>query len=307
MPGSPRSWNPKEWEQHVQRLLKRHYSTAPGSYNEVPDTVKGDCGVEGFATDGTAYQCYAAQQWINAADLLKRQKNKVTIDIGKFIRNKRELCEIFGTVKIRQWNLVVPYWNDKDLKKHANAKASEVREAGCTHTEKDFSISIITDGDFEVELALLSKLDLYQFDAAAPTVQPTALAQWMQGKKNLPMVQNLIRKSKLIGAGKAHRLHENFQARIVAQYIGGAIVLGRLEHELPEVYQKVIEYKTSREDSLQSESFTTTKVPAAFFESTLQDYREELQTVPGISHRVAGILAREAVSDWLLNCPMDFD
>src|SRR6266403_852238 len=123
MPGDSRPWNPKEWEKHFQRLLKKRYSHTPGTYQEVPDTVKGDCGIEGFATDGTAYQCYAAQQWAGPGDLLKKQKNKITIDIGKFVRNEQELCELFGTVRITQWNLVVPYWSDKDLKKHANSKA----------------------------------------------------------------------------------------------------------------------------------------------------------------------------------------
>ena len=116
-----------------------------------------------------------------------------------------------------------------------------------------------------------------------------------------------MRKASQIGAGKADHRREKFEARIVAQYIGGAIVLGRLEKELPEIYEKVIEYKVTREANLEAESYSTNKVPAEFFQSTLQDYRSELRTVPGISDRVADTLAREAVSDWLLNCPMDFD
>ena len=307
MPGDTRPWNSKEWEKHVQRLLKQRYCKPPGTYQEVPDTVKGDCGVEGFAQDGTAYQCYAAQQWLNPNDLVKKQKNKITADIAKFIRNEDAFCKIFGHVKIRQWNLVVPYWSNKDLKMHANAKALEVRERKLKHTQKNFAISILTADDFAVEVALLAKLDLYQFDVAAPPTESDRLAKWMKGRSNLSLVSNLERKAARIGAGKSQQLKEKFQARIVAQYIGGDIVLCRLEQELTEVYGKVIEYKVARETNLEAESYATTKVPAEFFESTLQEYRTELQSVPGISPRVADILAREAVSDWLLNCPMDFD
>lgn len=64
------------WLQHVQGLLKKRY-THPGTYQKVPDTAKGDCGIEGFATDGTAYQCYAAQHWTGANDLCKKQKSKI--------------------------------------------------------------------------------------------------------------------------------------------------------------------------------------------------------------------------------------
>ena len=307
MAGDARPWNPKEWEKHVQLLLKKRYAHPPGTYQEVPDTVKGDCGVEGFAQDGTAYQCYSAQQWINPEDLLKKQKNKISADIAKFIKNADELCKLFGEVKIAQWNLVVPYWANKDLKKHANKKASEVREEHLKHAANNFSVSILTGDDFAVEGKLLAQLDLYQFDALHPCVSPSDLAAWMAGKTNLTLVANLTRKAALIGANKSSHLREKFQARIVAQYIGGSIVLGKLEQELPEVYGKVIEYKVAREADLEAESYSTTKVPAEFFQSTLQDYQAELRGVPGISRRAADTLAREAVSDWLLNCPMDFD
>jgi hypothetical protein len=307
MAGDARPWNSKEWEKHVQLLLKKRYAHPPGTYQEVPDTVKGDCGIEGFAKDGTAYQCYASQQWMSPEDLLKKQKNKITVDIGKFLKNEDELLELFANVRISQWNLVVPYWSNKDLKKHANKKAAEVQKENPKHTAKNFAISILTADDFAVEVRLLAQLDLHQFDAAAPPVPPSKLSAWMAGKKNLSLVANLTRKAALIGANKSESLREKFQARIVAQYIGGSIILGMLQEELPEVYAKVIEYKVAREADLEAESYLTTKVPAEFFQSTLQDYRSELRGVPGISPRTADILAREAVSDWLLNCPMDFD
>lgn len=269
--------------------------------------MKGDCGIEGFASDGTAYQCYAAQQCMGPDELLKKQRNKMTIDIGKFIKNEKELREIFGTIKISQWNLVVPYWNNKDLIKHANKKAAEVEALSLSHASSNFAISILTGDDFEVERALLGNLSLYHFDVAAPAVQPDELDSWIQDNENLTLVNNLARKAKSINAGRAGYLREKFQARIVAQFIGGSVVLGRLEQELPEVYQRVIEYKVSREANLEAETYVTTKVPAEFFRQTLEEYRSELSGVPGISGRVADTLAREAVADWLLRCPMEFD
>ena len=307
MPGDPRSWNPKEWEKHVQLLLKKRYAHPPGSYQEVPDTVKGDCGVEGFGQDGTAYQCYAAQMWASPEDLLKKQKNKITADIAKFVKHEEELCEIFGSTRISQWNFVVPYWSNKDLKKHANEKAIEVRQKELKHAANKFAISILTAEDFIVEVRLLAQLNLYQFDVAAPPVPPTELAAWMNGKDNLSFVGNLSRKARIINAAKSQQQRERFQASIVAQYIGGNIILGKLEQEQPEIYGKVIRYKAAREASLETESYLTTKVPAEYVHATLADYRQELQQVPGISPRVADTLAREAVSDWLLNCLMDFD
>jgi len=86
---------------------------------------------------------------------------------------------------------------------HANAKALEVRERKLKHTQKNFAISILTADDFAVEVALLAKLDLYQFDVAAPPTESDRLAKWMKGRSNLSLVSNLERKAARIGAGKS--------------------------------------------------------------------------------------------------------
>jgi hypothetical protein len=36
MPGDTRPWNSKEWEKHVQRLLKQRYCKPPGTYRIRP-------------------------------------------------------------------------------------------------------------------------------------------------------------------------------------------------------------------------------------------------------------------------------
>ena len=145
MPGDSRPWKPKAWEQYVQRLLKRHYASPPGTYQEVPDTVKGDGGIEGFAADRHRVPVLRSSRMEYRPHLfLKHQKNKITEDIGKFIKNKAPCEKLFGTIKIGHWNFVVPYWNDKELKKHANDKADLVRSKGLRHVGTNFLISILT-------------------------------------------------------------------------------------------------------------------------------------------------------------------
>lgn len=305
MPGDPRPWNPKRWEEHIQLLLKRRYP--PGHYQHVPDTVGGDLGVEGFAIDGTAYQCYAAQECVTAADLLFKQKNKITADIGKFKNNESKLVGLFGTLEISVWNLVVPYWNDKELIQHATKKAQEVQELKLKHVADSFRISILTQDNFAVEAQLLANVNLLRFDVAAPPVAPRKLAEWMEQKTNLELVGNLRRKAERLAQGKSQDQKEALQARIVANYIGGNVVLGRLERELPETYGRIADYKAGKEANLEAESIITNKVPAEFFELTLQRYKEEVAAVPGIGPNAANTLAWEAVSDWVLRCPMRFD
>lgn len=248
----------------------------------------------------------STSEWVTAEELLTKQKNKLTSDIGKFIRNEVELASLFGAIKICIWNLVVPYWNDKALIGHASDKAEMVKRLKLPHAASTFRISILTEEDFVVENQLLANMDLHKFNVAAPSIAPAKLIQWMERKKNLRLVSNLRRKAEVLGQGKSADSKEKFQANIVANYIGGNIVLGRLERELPETYGRVIEYKTVREANLETESFVTQRVPSQFFESTLEQYRQEISKVPGIGLSAADTIAREAVADWLLRCSMDF-
>jgi hypothetical protein len=122
MPGDASPWDPKEWERHIQSVLKLRYAQPVGSYQHIADDIKGDCGIEGFAIDGTAYQCYACQNWNDFGVLLEHQKNKMTLDISKLLRNEAELLTILGDVRNWIWNFVLPFWNDKELLKHARKK-----------------------------------------------------------------------------------------------------------------------------------------------------------------------------------------
>jgi hypothetical protein len=81
MPGDFTPWGTTEWEDHIQKVLKLRYKQ--GGYQEIAAETQGDCGLEGFASDGNAYQCYSAQDYVTPAELLKKQKGKITVDIGK--------------------------------------------------------------------------------------------------------------------------------------------------------------------------------------------------------------------------------
>lgn len=307
MPGDVTPWDPNEWEQHIQKVLKLRYAQPVGSYQHIADEIKGDCGIEGYAIDGTAYQCYACQNWTDFGVLLEHQKNKMTLDIGKLLRNEAELLTILGNIRIGIWNFVLPFWNDKELLKHARKKEMEVRSRKPKHTKKDFRIAVITGDEFLVETQMLAKQDLYKFDVKnlPDTVQTAAM--WMDQNKGLELVTNLTRKAAVIAKGKSAKMREGFLNQMVKDYTAGSIVLSQLEQEVPEVYEEVIKKKTDREGELETASVTNTLVPGKFFDETLTQYKAELRGVSGISPRAVDILAREAVSDWLLRCPLEVE
>src|ERR1041385_8068497 len=80
------------WEADVKRWLRLKY---PNDFQEVPATDKGDAGIEGFCIcDCLVYQCYAALTYLDTNTLYESQRDKLTTDIGKFIRNKSTLAKV---------------------------------------------------------------------------------------------------------------------------------------------------------------------------------------------------------------------
>ena len=307
MPGDATPWDGNEWERHIQRVLKLRYAQPVGSYQHIADDIKGDCGIEGFAVDGTAYQCYACQNWTDFSVLLDHQKNKMTLDISKLLRNETELLTILGDIRIGIWNFVLPFWNDKELLKHARKKESEVRAKKPKHTKDDFRIAVITGDEFLVEKQMLAKQDLYKFDVKDLPATVQTAAMWMDQNKGLAFVDNLTRKANVIVKGKSAKVREGFLNQMVKDYTAGSVVLSKLEQDVPEVYEEVIKKKTDREGELETASATSTMLPGKFFDETLSQYKAELRGVAGISPRAVDILAREAVSDWLLRCPLEVE
>lgn len=147
-----------EWQKRIEDLLKIKYRT---DYRIIPDQTQGDHGVEGFSKDGKAYQCYAAAE--NSQNLYAKQRQKITDDIGKFVKNVAELKSIFDLTVINEWILVVPLYNDKALLKHASKKAEEVRKLNLPTVSKDFTITIATEKDFWRERQIYHSADETNF------------------------------------------------------------------------------------------------------------------------------------------------
>lgn len=307
MPGDASPWDPNDWERHIQKVLKIRYAKPVGCYQHIPAEIKGDCGLEGFAHDGTAYQCYACQNWSDSAFLLTKQKNKMTADIGKLLKREAELRKILGDIRIGIWNFVLPFWNDKELLAHARKKQEEVRKRAQKHIKSDFRISVITADEFALETQALATHDLYQFDVKEIPDTLAGVTKWLDDNKGMELAENLSRKSNVIAQGKSERTRQKFVTQMVKDYVSGQVVLGRLELELPEVYENVILRKTFRESELEAECLTNTSVPGEFFNATLKGYKLQLAEVSGIGPFAVEVLAREAVSDWLIRCPLEFE
>lgn len=302
MPGENWTASGDDWQELIVRLLKMRYTV--GQFVEVPDTVHGDCGIEGFSRDGTAFQCYAPEEPLSVRERTKKQKAKVAGDLRKLIQNAPTLARLLGDTVLRRWVLIVPRWEDKELHAYADEQARQVRAAQLPFISADFAASIATAADFTVERQKLVTTRIPTLRIPLEEVRPDECDDWAQANDEL--IQNLDRKSLAIchsNAVHARKLRDEF----VRQYLRGKNALDKLRNEYPQVYEVAHTVKQDREAFLASESLIPDSLPPQKLRETLNRLEEQLRGgLPGIDQLTVDQLIHEAVADWLLRCPLDF-
>jgi len=302
MPGEYWNASAQDWQQLILRLLKMRYSA--GQFIEVPDTVHGDCGLEGFTRDGTAFQCYAAEEPVTVGELTKRQKAKVARDLRKLIANATKLQPILGNTILNRWVLVVPRWEDKQLQAYAEQIVGEVRKANLPFIGADFSAAIATGDDFLAERQQLATRRIEALRITAEELKATECEDWAEA--NDAFIQNLDRKVLVVchkKAEQARRLRDEY----VRHYLRGRNALDKLRNQYPQVYEVAHRVKQDREVFLASESLIPDSLPPQKLRETLERLRKELQSnLPGMADFTIEQLIYEAIADWLLRCPLDF-
>ncbi len=107
-----------DWEKYCQKLFRLKYD----DYQEIPARFGGDLGIEGYTKSGLAFQCYCPDDNPNPKELYISQRDKITSDIRKLIRNGRELKKLLGKTVLNQWHFVTPVYYDKQLVVHCSQK-----------------------------------------------------------------------------------------------------------------------------------------------------------------------------------------
>jgi hypothetical protein len=291
-----------EWQHLIVQLLKIRYPL--GEFIEVPDTTNGDCGIEGFVRSGIAFQCYAAEEPSETAALTTKQKAKITKDLGKLHDNALALQSILGATQLNRWVFIVPRWEDKSLIAHAEKKANEIRALGLSHIKCDFAPAIATGDDFVIERTKLTISGRDSLRIIFSEVDPSQCQDWADGNDEL--VANLDRKALAIchgNIGGARKL----RGELIKHHLQGKNALEKLRSQYPELYETAFRAKQDKEKFLAVESLIPDSLPPQKMKETLRGLQDELaKNLPGMADLTITQLVHEAVSDWLLRCPLDF-
>src|SRR3954453_23378615 len=123
-------------------LLRRRYR--PEELVYIPATMGGDCGIEGFSTDGIAYQCYADRDSVTLRHRTDKQKSKLYTDTAKLKTYAAKLEEILDGVVLEHYFLMVPEYHAAELVAYAATRSEAVRGYELAFIDERFAIRIKT-------------------------------------------------------------------------------------------------------------------------------------------------------------------
>ncbi len=287
------------WEDYCQRLLRIRYR----DYQKVPAQFGGDYGIEGFTPSGLVFQCYCPDEDPSGSELYEKQRDKITRDIGKLVKNADNIS-LLGAGVICEWHFLTPNYNNHALLTHCRSKESFVRSKGLSAIHDDFKISIKIEDDYIPERQTCLGIDRLKVQ---PLVEdkPQAELEKLLASNN-EIVLNIKRKLAKLG------LAQNKQTRLTRELVSGYIIgrdqLENLYEKFPSTYESLIQLKSSMEGQLETRTLADSGLHGKILQDILDDYEQRLNSSFGscLSGALMNRLSSEALSDWLRRCPLDF-
>lgn len=293
-------WDGHEWEKYCLLLIRRHYGA--DQVQEVPAGHGGDLGIEAFSYDGTAFQCYAAEEPLNTADRYKSQRDKLTTDLSKLIKNKDELATLLGRVQIKRYIFMVPHHDSARLVQHASRKAEECRDRGLAFLSPDFEIVVLTDKAYAQ--ARNEVLERVKSLVAIQHAEPEEITRWVDDNRGLVQAAD----AKLGRLPLSTAAERSYLDQLIRTYVDASNAVDRLRNEYPDQWEDIARCRTHKETVLCLEYPPSTLSQPTSIKDVATEFQAELQQkVPAMDHELGRLLSWASVADWLMRCPLSID
>jgi hypothetical protein len=289
-----------QWEKYCQSLLRLRYRD---DYQQVPARFGGDFGIEGFTCSGLIFQCYCPDEDPSGIDLYIKQRDKITKDINKLIKNASAISNL-GAGIIHEWHFLTPDFNNHQLVSHCRQKESEVRHKCLETVHTDFKICIKIEDDY------IPERQIY-IGTGGCRVQPAREEPTQSDLERLLTSENEIVRNIKMKLAKLNVASDQ-RARLTRQLVSGFIVgqgeLEILNERFPSTYQSVLQLKSAMESQLEIQALSNPDNNGTILPAILKDYQCQLSAdlSGSLSNALIARLSTEAISDWLGRCPLDF-
>ncbi|MEX3981821.1 hypothetical protein AB4Y45_22890 [Paraburkholderia sp. EG287A] len=292
------------WERLCQSAFKLKYGP---SYQRMPASP-GDYGIEGWTTDGLAFQCYCPERHYTQDELYDAIRDKITRDVGKLKSYAQQIAERIGSTKIRNWLFVTPTINDNELHKHARKKERDARKWALTILTDDFNISLLDAGYYSSEFEQCRRNAGNALQLGPAVDKSIALPEAPEEYDKLIARKNRMRlKSRLASPTFEAELSE-FNKLVQGKFLRCDHHLATIERTSPQAFAQVIRVIGLYADEMQELKYFWTGEPNELVESVKAELGNRLEKELGgiVSFSDARTLADLVVARWLAVCQLDF-
>lgn len=300
---SGETWDGDEWEDHAHELLALLHQGKSDDYQRVPADHGGDLGLDGFSRSArTVYQCYAPQEPLSIKQRYEKQRDKITTDIRKFIKNEKEIVSLLGdSVLVRTWTLVVPVHDSVELLDHAAKKAAEVTKRKCCHVdEQDFQILVKDRRHFPIQVAMLGQ-------AGASKIVLSPLLDLSSAQAELANEGGMIERATAKLRGRMNSGVDDLVQKLLLDHVRARNIEAEISDDYPELGRRIRDFNAAFEHKIATDSALSTEGPRRRLRSILDRYEKELcDLMPKMSLEHTQILVQGKVGDLLERCPLSF-
>jgi len=298
------------WEELCVQCYRIRYQS--DHYTAIPAVQGGDAGIEGFTRSGIVHQCYCPERDYSDNELYTHQRDKLTTDIDKLIKNAIRFKEL-GVPPVTEWHLNIPEYRDSRIIIHAQSKQQEVLTAKRSvpldyeHIADSFQIVIKVADDFTPEISRIIRTNLTNMRLNL-AVQHTD--DWTNCDSQ--KVENIRRKIKAVMHidEDAHQILNSVVNIYVSCYISGIEIMNRLRVGFPEIYGDVFELEQSykRDVTIKTLMNTDHTMNKTIFDDILEEFQAKLEHDFSCMFTIASIgeLKQDLIASWLADCSMEF-
>lgn len=292
-------WNPDDWEGFASALLQARHG--PLNIQKIPAEHKGDWGIDYYCVaERVAYQCYAVVEPVDIATRADRQKNKITIDLGKLAKNASQIGRLFLGKKIRYWNLLVPRHDSKEVNLHCAKKTLDIRAKRCPHLDLDIEVNVQAIDAFPGATAYATLNSTLSLNVQATQEE---LAKWKTGASP-DLLENAHRK---LGKRASGSTLDDAVAQAARAFLEGNALLDAIRSRSPELHDKISAALTTRARRLSVAGPSGGPDPGAILNTELDRLVIAVkEAVPNLSEDNAQQIALGTAADWIMRCPLDF-
>lgn len=291
-----------DFESFVWTLLQRRYP--PEKLRYFPAEMGGDNGLEGFSTDGIAYQCYADKDSLDLRARTDKQRAKLNRDTLKLEKKKDNLLKLLDGVVIEHYFLIVPQYHSIELVSYANERAAIVRSWNLPFISTNFRIALKTPTDYQGEYQAALNDSAAQVLFPAPSVSDDAVADFSTAESEL--AATLSDKLKILWTYHPTANIDVMRTSLTQWFLIKEEMMEILR-SMPQTREAVEAERRLKQESLEFENgFAVTQPHERVFQ-VMKDYAEQLESrVAGLKAGDAERLSRGQAGEWLMRCPLEF-